>query len=95
MTTATQENKQTENAQESSDENVEKVVTFIANDFLKGATMVDLLSGVPVNTLIQLLQSQSIARAKKTVEDLSQEQFNQILDQVNNPQASEADLSEE
>lgn len=87
MTTATAEQTETknDNAHIPSDEDMEKVVTFIANDYLKNATMVDLLSGVPVNTLIQLLQTQAINRSKNAVEGFSEEQFKSALEEANKP----------
>lgn len=96
MTTATAEQTETKNEQSSSQEDMEKVVTFVANDFLRNATINDLFSGVQVNTLIQLLQNQSINRAKEVVKGLSQEEFNSLLDSANNPpQASEESSSEQ
>lgn len=85
MTTATAEKTETKNANIPSDEDMEKVVTFLANDYLKNATMVDLLSGVPVNTLVQLLQTQAINRSKNAVEGFSEEQFSAALEEANKP----------
>ena len=79
MTTATAEKTEettNENAQVPSQEEMEKVVTFVANDLLKNATLVDVLSGVPVNTLLQLLQNQSINRAKQAVEGFPRKSLN-------------------
>ena len=84
MTTATAEQTETTNTNSHSEQDTEKVITFVANDLLKNATIVDLLSGVPVNTLIQLLQNQSISRAKQTVNNLSDEEFKSLLESANN-----------
>tara|TARA_E500000178_G_C16989141_1_gene739910 strand:+ start:449 stop:739 length:291 start_codon:yes stop_codon:yes gene_type:complete len=84
MTTATAEKTEQANTNEHSEQDTEKVITFVANDLLKNATVVDLLSGVPVNTLIQLLQSQSINRAKQAVDGLSDEEFKNLLESANN-----------
>lgn len=97
MTTATAEKTETKNANDPSDEDMEKVVTFLANDYLRNASMVDLLSGVPVNTLVQLLQTQAVNKSKTTVENLTEEQFENILSQANQPppEPSEENSSEE
>ena len=98
MTTATAEKTEettNENAQVPSQEEMEKVVTFVANDLLKNATLVDVLSGVPVNTLLQLLQNQSINRAKQAVEGFSEEEFESILDLANKPPESNEEPSSE
>lgn len=84
MTTATAEKTEQANTNEHSEQDTEKVITFVANDLLKSATVVDLLSGVPVNTLIQLLQNQSISRAKQAVDGLSDEEFKNLLESANN-----------
>jgi len=84
MTTETAEKTEQANTNEHSEQDTEKVITFVANDLLKNATVVDLLSGVPVNTLIQLLQSQSINRAKQAVDGLSDEEFKNLLESANN-----------
>jgi hypothetical protein len=84
MTTATAEKTEQANTNEHSEQDTEKVITFVANDLLKSATVVDLLSGVPVNTLIQLLQNQSINRAKQAVDGLSDEEFKNLLESANN-----------
>jgi hypothetical protein len=84
MTTATAEKTEQANTNEHSEQDTEKVITFVANDLLKNATVVDLLSGVPVNTLIQLLQNQSISRAKQAVDGLSDEEFKNLLESANN-----------
>lgn len=98
MTTATAEKTEettTENAQAPSQEEMEKVVTFVANDLLKNATLVDVLAGVPVNTLLQLLQNQSILRAKQSVEGFSEEEFQSVLDLANKPPESNEETSGE
>lgn len=84
MTTATAEKTEQANTNEHSEQDTEKVITFVANDLLKSATVVDLLSGVPLNTLIQLLQNQSISRAKQAVDGLSDEEFKNLLESANN-----------
>ena len=84
MTTATAEKTEQANTNEHSEQDTEKVITFVVNDLLKNATVVDLLSGVPVNTLIQLLQNQSISRAKQAVDGLSDEEFKNLLESANN-----------
>ena len=96
MTTATAEQTETkqENAHSPSQEEMEKVVTFVANDYLKNATLIDLFSGVSVSSLIQLLQNQAISRSKNTVEGLNEEQFKSLLEEANKPPTEESSSEE-
>lgn len=85
MTDATLDKAQEANAKSNaiSEEDKEKVITHIANDFLSRSTLVDALSAVPVNTLIQIVQNQAVTRAKESVEKLNNEEFNSLLEIVN------------
>lgn len=96
MTTATAEQTETkqENAHSPSQEDMEKVVTFVANDYLKNASLIDLFSGVSVSSLIQLLQNQAISRSKNTVEGLNEEQFTSLLEEANKPPTEESSSEE-
>ncbi len=81
MTDATLE-KNAEETQESnapSEEETQKVTQYIANDFLARSTLVDALSAVPMDTLVQIVQNQALSRAKETVSNLSEEDFQKIL----------------
>ena len=87
MTDATLE-KNAEETQESnapSEEETQKVTQYIANDFLARSTLVDALSAVPMDTLVQIVQNQSLSRAKETVSNLSEEDFQNILKEALKP----------
>jgi hypothetical protein len=73
---ATQENNAT------SEEDKEKIVTYIANDFLSRSTLMDAFRAIPMNTLIEIVQNQSITRAKESVENLNEQEFNSLLEIV-------------
>jgi hypothetical protein len=92
MTTSTAEQNQKTSNVEASQEDLEKAITFVANDLLSKASLLDLCAGVQLNTLIQNLQNQSITRAKQAVGGLSQEEFADLLVKVN---ANEAISGEE
>jgi hypothetical protein len=85
MTDATLDKAQEANAKSNaiSEEDKEKVVTYIANDFLSRSTLVDALSGIPLNTLIQIVQNQSVTRAKESVENLNDQDLQSLLDIAN------------
>ena len=98
MTDATLE-KNAEETQESnapSEEETQKVTQYIANDFLARSTLVDALSAVPMDTLVQIVQNQALSRAKETVSNLSKEDFQKILEEAVKPkeQPSEETQSE-
>ena len=98
MTDATLE-KNAEETQESnapSEEETQKVTQYIANDFLARSTLVDALSAVPMDTLVQIVQNQALSRAKETVSNLSEEDFQKILEEALKPkeQPSEETQSE-
>tara|TARA_B100000989_G_scaffold295832_1_gene277692 strand:+ start:7517 stop:7813 length:297 start_codon:yes stop_codon:yes gene_type:complete len=98
MTDATLE-KNAEETQESnapSEEETQKVTQYIANDFLARSTLVDALSAVPMDTLVQIVQNQALSRAKETVKNLSEEDFQKILEEALKPkeQPSEETQSE-
>jgi hypothetical protein len=78
-----------------SEEDKEKVVTHIANDFLSRSTLVDAFHAIPVNTLIEIVQNQSITRAKESVENLNEQEFNSLLEIVErrNKESSEKNQS--
>lgn len=80
MTTDTAEKTETQSSNvEASQEDLEKAIAFVANDLLSKATLLDLCAGAQLNTLIQNLQNQSIARAKQAVGNLTQEQLDDLL----------------
>ena len=98
MTDATLE-KNAEETQESnapSEEETQKVTQYIANDFLARSTLVDALSAIPMDTLVQIVQNQALSRAKETVKNLSEEDFQKILEEALKPkeQPSEETQSE-
>ena len=98
MTDATLE-KNAEETQESnapSEEETQKVTQYIANDFLARSTLVDALSAIPMDTLVQIVQNQALSRAKETVSNLSEEDFQKILEEALKPkeQPSEETQSE-
>lgn len=98
MTDTTLE-KNAEKTQESnapSEEETQKVTQYIANDFLARSTLVDALSAVPMDTLVQIVQNQALSRAKETVSNLSEEDFQKILEESMKPkeQPSEETQSE-
>lgn len=87
MTDATLE-KNAEETQESnapSEEETQKVTQYIANDFLARSTLVDALSAVPMDTLVQIVQNQALTRAKEAVQQLSTEDFQKILEESMKP----------
>ena len=96
MTDATLDKAQEANAKSNaiSEEDKEKVITHIANDFLSRSTLVDALSAVPVNTLIQIVQNQSVTRAKESVEKLNNEEFNSLLEIVNKESSAQNEGAE-
>ena len=93
MTDATLDKAQEANAKSNaiSEEDKEKVITHIANDFLSRSTLVDALSAVPVNTLIQIVQNQSVTRAKESVEKLNDQEFNSLLEIVNKESSAQSE----
>jgi|TARA_B100000035_G_scaffold56004_3_gene44332 hypothetical protein len=91
MTTDTAEKTETQSSNvEASQEDLEKAIAFVANDLLSKATLLDLCAGAPLNTLIQNLQNQSIARAKQAVGNLTQEQLDDLLVKANTSEDSAA-----
>ena len=84
MTDATLDKAQEANAKSNaiSEEDKEKVVTHIANDFLSRSTLVDALGAIPMNTLIEIVQNQSVARAKESAERLNEQELNSLLEIV-------------
>ena len=96
MTDATLDNaeKATQENNATSAEDKEKVVTHIANDFLSRSTLVDAFSAIPVNTLIEIVQNQSLARAKESVENLNEQEFNSLLEIVQRRNRESSEKSE-
>ena len=87
MTDATLEQnaEETQESNAPSEEETQKVTQYIANDFLARSTLVDALSAVPMDTLVQIVQNQSLSRAKETVSNLSEEDFQNILKEALKP----------
>ena len=87
MTAATLEQnaEETQESNAPSEEETQKVTQYIANDFLARSTLVDALSAVPMDTLVQIVQNQSLSRAKETVSNLSEEDFQNILKEALKP----------
>ena len=98
MTDATLEQnaEETQESNAPSEEETQKVTQYIANDFLARSTLVDALSAVPMDTLVQIVQNQALSRAKETVKNLSEEDFQKILEEALKPkeQPSEETQSE-
>ena len=98
MTDATLEQnaEETQKSNAPSEEETQKVTQYIANDFLARSTLVDALSAVPMDTLVQIVQNQALSRAKETVSNLSEEDFQKILEESMKPkeQPSEETQSE-
>ena len=98
MTDATLEQnaEETQESNAHSEEETQKVTQYIANDFLARSTLVDALSAVPMDTLVQIVQNQALSRAKETVSNLSEEDFQNILKEALKPkeQPSEETQSE-
>ena len=87
MTDATLEQnaEETQESNAPSEEETEKVMQYIANDFLARSTLVDALSAVPMDTLVQIVQNQALTRAKEAVQQLSTEDFQNVLKEAIKP----------
>jgi hypothetical protein len=79
----TEENTQDSNSSESKlSAERENAAVLIANDFLARATLGEALSQVSLNAILQLSQARALQQAKNEVENLSDEQVDDLLEQA-------------
>jgi len=79
----TDENTQNSNSDE---ENVsaerEKATVAIANEFLNRATVGEALSQVSLNAILQLAQNKALEQSRKQVEEMSDEEVDKFLQDI-------------
>jgi len=63
-------------------QDMELVISNLANQLLSKATIADAFSAIPLDTMVQLVQKQAIEKAKKTINELPQEDVDQIVQQI-------------
>ena len=91
MTTATQEQTQTNNAAEEQELSADQqnAITAIGNQMLGNVNIAEALSLIPLNQLINVVQQQVIQQAKTQVEKMSDEEVAEVLEQAQAGQSSE------
>jgi hypothetical protein len=91
MTTATQEQTQTNNAAEEQEFSADQqnAITAIGNQMLGNVNISEALSLIPLNQLINVVQQQVIQQAKTQVEKMSDEEVAEVLEKAQAGQSSE------
>jgi len=84
MTTATQEQTQTNNAAEEQELSADQqnAITVIGNQMLGNVNIAEALSLIPLNQLINVVQQQVIQQAKTQVEKMSDEEVAKVLEEA-------------
>jgi hypothetical protein len=77
-----------ENLNSRDTQDVELVITTLANKLLEKATLADAFSAIPLDTIIQLVKNQAIEKAKKTVDSMPKQDLENIVQQIKNDAAN-------
>lgn len=93
MTTATQEQTQTNNAAEEQELSADQqnAITAIGNQMLGNVNIAEALSLIPLNQLINVVQQQVIQQAKTQVEKMSDEEVAKVLEEAKAAEAKAAE----
>jgi len=80
----TDENNTSQDSNNQAAKQREDAAVALANEFLSRATLGEALSQVSLNALIQLSQNRALQQGREQVQDMSDEQVTELLQEIEN-----------